>query len=157
MTSRDIIERTIDREGGYVNDPHDPGGETKYGLSKRQHPHLDIASLTRARAHEIYLTEYYAPSGASRVPAPIREVYFDMVVHMGQRRAIKVLQEAARDGGADIRVDGILGPRTLAAAKDIEPWRLRGARVKFYAKLVLRRPDRYDRYWYGWVRRAMEC
>ena len=49
------IPRVITNEGGYVNDPDDPGGETKYGISKRSYPALDIKNLTVEQATAIYL------------------------------------------------------------------------------------------------------
>ncbi len=58
MVFKEIVRDVIDREGGYVNHPKDPGGETKYGIAKRSHPEEDIRSLTRKRAEEIYYDEY---------------------------------------------------------------------------------------------------
>ena len=56
------IKHVLKREGGYVNDPDDPGGETKYGISKRAHPDVDIASLTPESAAEIYKDYYWLPA-----------------------------------------------------------------------------------------------
>ena len=54
LNFEDAFDRLISHEGGYVNDPLDPGGETKFGISKRSYPTLDIAALTREDARAIY-------------------------------------------------------------------------------------------------------
>ena len=53
-----VLDDLIEREGGYVNDPDDPGGETKFGISKRAYPHLDIKNLTEEHAADIYYNDY---------------------------------------------------------------------------------------------------
>lgn len=70
-------------EGGYVNDPNDPGGETKFGISKRAFPHLDILSLTFDQALEIYRREYWIRSGANSMSWPINLVHFNFCVNAG--------------------------------------------------------------------------
>ena len=55
----EIIDIVLEHEGGYVNDPDDPGGETNFGIAKRSHPDVDIANLTKAGAKEIYKAEYW--------------------------------------------------------------------------------------------------
>lgn len=69
-------------EGGYVNNPADPGGETKYGLSKRANPDLDIANLTLDQAHAIYRTKYW-PQGADSWPYAEALLCFDTAVNGG--------------------------------------------------------------------------
>lgn len=85
---------TIAREGGYVNDPDDPGGETKWGISKTFHPDEDIKNLSPERAAEIYYNEYWVPSGASELPAPLCTVVFDSAVLCGVSRAREWLDES---------------------------------------------------------------
>ncbi len=55
----DIIEVVLHHEGGYVNDPKDPGGETNFGVAKRSHPDVDIKNLTKDGAKEIYKEHYW--------------------------------------------------------------------------------------------------
>ena len=55
----DIIEIVLEHEGGYVNDPDDPGGETNFGIAKRSHPDVDIANLTKEDAKIIYYQDYW--------------------------------------------------------------------------------------------------
>lgn len=74
-------------EGGYVNDPDDPGGETKYGISKRAYPHLDIKNLTKQEAHTLYLQDYWVPSRAGTYKFPLAMAVADSAVHHGVGRA----------------------------------------------------------------------
>lgn len=71
---------------GYVNDPKDPGGETKYGISKKGHPELDIKELTLAKALEIYYKDYWLLYGTG-LPFPNDVLMFDTAVNMGGRAA----------------------------------------------------------------------
>ena len=68
MKFKDLIDGVLVREGGYVDHPSDPGGETKYGIAKRSHPKEDIKNLTKERAAEIYEKDYWIPSRASSLP-----------------------------------------------------------------------------------------
>lgn len=88
---------TLSWEGGYVNNPADPGGETKYGISKRAYPKLDIANLTLEQARDIYYRDYYLPSGADALPMPLAVVHFDSAVHHGLSRAAVWLKDAGGD------------------------------------------------------------
>ncbi len=84
-------------EGGYVNDPVDRGGETKFGISRRAHPGVDIRNLTREQAAEIYRREYWDAIGADRLPPEMREVAFDAAVNQG----VPWTQRALREAGGD--------------------------------------------------------
>jgi lysozyme family protein len=81
-------------EGGYVDDPRDPGGETKYGISKRSYPDVDIKNLTREKAAEIYKRDYWAKVGGDSLPFPFDVLAFDSAVNCGPGRALKWLGEA---------------------------------------------------------------
>ena len=70
-------------EGGYVNDPSDPGGETKYGISKRSYPNVNIAGLSVDDAKAIYYRDYWVPAQCALKPAPLGLMLFDAVVNMG--------------------------------------------------------------------------
>ena len=94
-TFNKIIEVVLQHEGGYVNDPDDLGGETKYGITKRFYPDVDIKNLTKEQAKHIYHTDYWRRAKCDEVPPYLRHIYFDMVVNFGQSGAVKVLQRAA--------------------------------------------------------------
>ncbi len=92
------LERALDFvlkwEGGYVNDPKDPGGETKYGISKRAFPMLDIKDLTRGEAADIYRHEYWEKAGCDGLSWPMNMVVFDTAVNLGVGRALDMLSRS---------------------------------------------------------------
>jgi hypothetical protein len=93
----DALSFTLSWEGGYVNDPEDPGGETKWGIAKTFHPDLDIKNLTPAEAARIYYEEYWEPSWCDMLPAPLSTVMFDTAVLCGPGRAKQFLRESKGD------------------------------------------------------------
>jgi len=150
----DIIEEVLKHEGGYVNDPDDAGGETNFGIAKKFNPDVDIKNLTKEGAKKIYYDKYWVPSKAAQVPNRLKHIYFDMVVNFGQRGAVKVLQQAAVNANAPIKVDGMIGPNTLGSLKKVEPDRVRAFRVLRFANLVIKKPTQ-EKFWFGWFRRAI--
>jgi lysozyme family protein len=101
----------ISAEGGYVNDPHDPGGETKYGISKRAYPFVDIPNLTLDQAKDIYQKTWDSIHG-DELPYPLNTLVFDCAVNQGRGAAVQALQRVL---GVD--VDGMVGPETVKAAQ----------------------------------------
>lgn len=99
-------------EGGYVNDPHDTGGETNMGISKRAYPHEDIKGMTRARAAEIYRRDYWDAVRGDDLPFGLDLCAFDGAVNSGVSRGAKWVQQAL-----GVEADGKIGPATLAAAR----------------------------------------
>ncbi|MGD9918591.1 MAG: glycoside hydrolase family 108 protein [Paenirhodobacter sp.] len=100
-------------EGGYVNDPRDPGGETKFGISKRSYPKVNIKALTRDDAIAIYKRDYWDAMRCDDLPPKIAVVMFDCAINQGAGAAPRLLQNALGNG---IVVDGIIGPKTISAA-----------------------------------------
>ena len=151
----EIIEQVLEHEGGYVNDPKDLGGETKYGITKRFYPDVDIKKLTIEQATDIYKSDYWDKNKVESLPQNLWHIYFDMCVNMGKRTAVKVLQRAANNKGKNIDVDGGLGPATIGALKGVELDRVRAFRVKYYVDLITARPEQ-EKFFLGWFRRALE-
>jgi lysozyme family protein len=111
MSQRDdAIEWVLGEEGGYSNNPDDPGGETQWGISKRAHPDLNILTLAREEAKEIYATDYWDACQCGKLPWKWAMILFDFAVRIGPVRAIKQLQEIV-----GTRVDGRMGPLTVTA------------------------------------------
>lgn len=102
------FDRLLGHEGGLVDNPNDPGGLTRYGISKRSYPHLDIRNLTRDDCKAIYLRDFWAPLGDAH-PA-IKFQAFDFAVNSGIQTSIRKPQAAV--GVAD---DGHWGPVSEAA------------------------------------------
>ena len=151
----DIIKVVLKHEGGYVNDPVDPGGETNFGIAKRSHPDVDIKNLTEEGAKEIYYQDYWMKNRVPQLPDNLKHIYFDMCVNQGRGRAVKILQQAANAKGANLKVDGGLGPKTISALNGVELDRVRAYRIKYYADLVTRKPD-LEKFYFGWFRRGLE-
>lgn len=105
------FDRLIGIEGGYVNDPADPGGETKFGISKRSYPNVDIKALTRDQAAQIYRADFWDRIHADELADGVAFQAFDFAVNSGIETAVRALQRAI--GVAD---DGHWGPHTRAAA-----------------------------------------
>ena len=155
-TFEEIIKIVLEHEGGYVNNPHDTGGETKYGIAKRWYPNIDIKNLTKEQAKKIYHQDYWRPAKCDSVPSKLRHIYFDMCVNFGRKGAVKVLQRAANSKLRNkIDVDGGIGPATLKAIQNLSTDRVRAYRVLRFANIVIEKPKQ-EKFWLGWFRRALE-
>ena len=96
MNFDQAFDLVIGHEGGYVNDPRDPGLETNWGISKRSYPNLDIKSLTLEQAQAIYRRDYWQQASCDRMQPKIAVAVFDSAVHHGPKTAIKLLQRALK-------------------------------------------------------------
>jgi len=105
-----IMAMVIGHEGGYVNDPRDPGGETNWGISKRSYPKVDIRNLTRKEALAIYDRDYWVPTKCDDLPSGVDYAVFDAAINSGVRRSIQWLQDTV-----GVEADGKIGPITLSA------------------------------------------
>jgi lysozyme family protein len=83
MKFEEAVQFILLKEGGYVNDPNDPGGETNFGISKRAYPNEDIKNMTKERAIEIYRKDYWNELNLDNVTFPMKLVMFDTAVNMG--------------------------------------------------------------------------
>ena len=181
QTVRAIAEEIVQREGGYVDDPDDPGGATKFGVTIHTMRRLgldltgdgqvnarDVRALTRAHAVEIFLKHYYQRPGIAGLPGALQASVFDMYVNAGAN-AVRILQNLLRQMGQAVSVDGVIGPQTLAAAQaaaEKAPEHIADAygiaRRNYYFRLADRRPKsrKYARTRAGgkggWIRRAEE-
>ncbi len=143
----DAFASLIGREGGYVNDPRDAGGETKFGISKRSYPQLDIAALTLDQARAIYRRDYWDRMHADGLPAQLVMQVFDGAVNSGIETSLRWLQKAA-----GVVQDGVIGPATLAAInsqrEDVLIRRYLGIRLEFMTQL-----STWQIYGKGWALR----
>lgn len=147
-------------EGGYVNDPDDPGGATNKGITQRvydewrqrqgQQPQ-DVRRIDDAEVHTIYEADYWLPPRCDLLQRQLDLVQFDTAVNMGVGRAVRLLQDAL---GCD--VDGDFGPRTRTAADGCDPGTTIMAccdrRESYYRMLAERRP-RMKKFLKGWLNR----
>ena len=147
MNFEQAFERLIGHEGGYVNNPADPGGETNFGISKRSYPMENIRGMTLARAKALYLRDYWGPAGCDAVPDGLKFDLFDMAVNSGVTTAIRTLQNSV--GAA---ADGIIGPRTLQAINSMPAPRL-VARFNGWRLAFMANTPQWDTFGRGWARR----
>lgn len=90
------FDRLMGNEGGYVNDPDDPGGETNWGISKRSYPHLDIKNLTREDAKQIYFRDFWQKINGGLIDKRVAFQVFDFAVNSGPARAVTFFNAAAK-------------------------------------------------------------
>ena len=178
---REIAEEIVVREGGFVNDPDDPGGATNFGVTIHTLRRLgldtdrdgdidtrDVRALSRAQAVDIFIEHYYRRPGIDRLPEPLRASVFDMQVNAGNN-AVRILQRLLREMQQTVEVDGVIGPQTVAAAQAAAraaPEHIADAygiaRRNYYLRLADARPGlrKFARTAAGgkggWIRRAEE-
>ena len=146
------IKVVLRNEGGYVNHPDDPGGETNMGITKAQYPDLDIKNITQNQAVEIYFKDYWSPMNLLGINDPNMVLQiFDMGVNAGKRSAIKIVQRLV-----DAQEDGIIGPETLGLVNAYEGDLVdiyKQERKKYYFDLARRKPQ-MQVFLNGWMRRV---
>lgn len=174
------IKTVLKHEGGFVDDPADPGGATNFGVSIRylkQRGDLDgdgildgdldkdgdidyhdIKNMTQQQAEHIYRTGFWDKHDLDQIKEYIiAERVFDMVVNMGPRQTGKIVQRACNYFGKGLVVDGIMGPKTFAAVNSLNEDKLireiRFNHAKFYLDLIEQRPT-LAKFKNGWLRRA---
>lgn len=179
MDVRDIAREIVAREGGFVNDPDDPGGATKYGVTLATARRLgldkdddgdvdqaDIRALAPEDAVQVFLTHYYETPGIDHLPEELRASVFDMYVNAGSN-AVKILQRLLVQMGQPVAADGAIGRQTIQACNNAAaaaPEHLADAygiaRRNYYFRLADMRPAsrKYARTKSGqkggWIRRA---
>ncbi len=129
QTVTQIAQDIVAREGGYVNDPDDPGGATKYGVTIHTMRRLgldldgdgdidndDVRVLTRAHAVSIFVEHYFRRPRIDQLPQALQATVFDMYVNAGAN-AVKILQRLFVQMRISVTVDGVIGPQTINAAK----------------------------------------
>lgn len=148
------IEQVLVNEGGYVNDPDDKGGETKFGISKRAYPDVDIKNLTTDEAKAIYKKEYWDKiKGDDITDDGVAYEIFDTAVNMGVRTSSKLAQMVV-----NAYPDGFIGTKTLKHLNsvDVESFitKFKLAKIARYAYLVKKNPAN-RKFLFGWVNRVL--
>lgn len=152
LTFKEVFNRVIGHEGGYVNDPHDAGGETNWGVTKRTAQENgytgSMKMMTREQAYQIYEKAFWQRYNCDKLSPAVAFQFFDAAVNHGVGNASRMLQRAV--GVAD---DGIVGKVTLSAVEKMPIsdfiLKFNAQRIKFYTKL-----KSFPRYGAGWMNRV---
>jgi lysozyme family protein len=143
------ISIILRNEGGDVNDPDDPGGETNYGISKRAYPNLDIKNLTIEQAKAIYLRDYWNPISLDHVWNVDNALQiFDFAVNAGLRKSVRTAQQIT-----GITIDGIMGNMTLGKINTCSDFldKFKTARIDFYKSIAVGNKQKFLK---GWIKRV---
>ena len=146
-------------EGGYDNDLLDAGGETKYGISLRSYPHLDIKNLTKEQALEIYKRDFWDKNRLGEINTQaLANVIFYLIVNVGAGRGVKIVQAALNKYGRDLVIDGDLGAKTITALNTVDSIAaidsIRVQTCLFYLAIVDYKPPQI-KFLHGWIKRAI--
>lgn len=160
----DAVDRLLVDEGGYCANPADPGGATKFGISAREYPNVDIAALTREAAVAIYWRDWWLKFGFTRLPPAAAAKTFNLAVNIGPAHAVKCLQRALRACGHRVAEDGELGDLTAGAAARADAAALlaalRSEAAGYYRTMAAlargARPGGDAEFLAGWLNRAYE-
>ena len=148
----------VKNEGGYVNNSLDPGGETKYGISQRSYPNLNIRQLSLKDAEKIYFCDYWQKGKFEQIPDEnVATQLFDLSVNLGIRASTIVLQRALRSVGINVQEDGLIGSVTLSATNNANPNALLAAmksEAAGYYRLIAAKNPQQQKFLSGWLRRA---
>lgn len=146
---KNVFRDLIGIEGNYVNSPNDPGGETKYGVSKRAYPTLDIRNLTLGQAYEIYWNDFWCLLACDKMPIGLDRFVFDFAVNSGQPTVARKLQAAV-----GTLADGKVGPKTIAAVMIAQPSHV--IRTLFVERAIIfasAKPNVFQENCHGWYAR----
>lgn len=156
-------KNVINVEGGLTVDPHDKGGITKYGISKREFPHLDILNLTADQALEILRTNYWDICSLDKVNnQTIADIIFLLAVNIGVDSAVKIVQNAINhclENVFPIKVDGICGNTTIHYINTCQAlWLIDSIRLREcqYYLAIVDRDHSQEIYLRGWLHRMFE-
>lgn len=149
-------------EGGYSNSPMDLGGETKYGISKRSYPNLDIENLTVDQAIIIYTRDYWDKNSIGSIhDQTTANLIFRFIVNIGAVPAIRIVQNSLNTFVPvipSVIVDGIMGTRTIQAINNIRTIRLqdtlRVAECRYYLDFVNKNSSE-EIFFKSWISRAL--
>ena len=144
------LDEVLKHEGGHVDHPRDPGGETNLGISRRSYPNEDIRGMTRDRAAFLYRRDFWNAIRGDDLPAGLDLVAFDAAVNSGVSRGAKWLQQAL-----GVEADGKIGPATIEAAKKADA-RAAVNRALDIRMAFLRRLATFPTFGKGWTRRVEE-
>lgn len=152
------VELVLKNEGLYVNDVDDKGGETKFGISKRSYPNVDIKNLSVEKAKAIYKKDFWENQNYKNIKNPDLAIkVFDLAVNVGTSRANKLLQRSLRTANKKVEENGILDDTIIRLINDLDATDLLSAlkseAAGYYRLIVSTKPHR-AKFLKGWLNRA---
>lgn len=148
----------LQNEGVYANDHDDPGGATKYGISQRAYPALNISALTLEEAQKIYFFDYWRKGKFEQISDEnIATQLFDLSVNLGIRAMTIILQRALRSVGINVIEDGLFGSQTLSGLNNANPKILLPAiksEAAGYYRLIAAKNPQQQKFLKGWLNRT---
>jgi len=152
------INIVLTEEGGYSNNPKDPGGETKYGISKRSYPNVNIAALTIDGAKSLYYRDFWQSEPYQKINnTELATKLFSLGVNMGHTMAFTLIQRALRAVGTQVDEDGVLGDKTITAINAANApsllAALRSEAASYYRTLAAKN-NNVSIFLKGWLNRA---
>ena len=157
------VDKLIEMEGGYSDHSSDRGGKTKYGITERtakDHGYTgEMRDLTLEEAKDIYKTYWSDRFDDEDLLESVAGFFFDMRVNHGAGNAARIVQKALVKLDKDVDVDGILGPATMAALKEVGSSALDAMadeRKAFYRAIVENDPSQ-EVFLKGWLNRVEDA
>jgi lysozyme family protein len=151
------VAKTIRHEGGaaVTDDPTDKGGLTKYGISQRAYPSVDIRNLTEEDAKEIYRRDYWDKVGGNEIRSQaVAETLFDFAVNAGAKTSVRICQDVL-----DLPADGVVGGVTIRRLNEADAVHFIAAfalgKIARYVAICRKNPEQ-KKFLYGWILRALE-
>lgn len=158
MTEKTInaaLDQVATIEGGWSDDPRDPGGKTNHGVTLKFLQSIrpdatedDLRNLTKEDARGIFRSEFVDKVGIDKLPDRVQAEAIGLSINAGPARAIKALQAAA-----GVKADGKVGPQTIAALEKLSEAEIKQAVDGYYISLVEKRPDLAP-FLRGWLNRS---
>lgn len=149
MTFDKAVQFVLSQEGDFSDDPQDAGGATRWGISHRSYPELDIANLTREQAIDIYKKDFWDHCHCAELPDGLDLLVFDAAVNQGQTKAVLMLQQALK-----VTADGVIGAITIRAAQNAPNIRAEYLARRMYQYALIPQVLRFG---LGWFRRIAQA
>ena len=140
----------LEAEGVFSDHPNDPGGPSKYGISQKAYPKLNIHSLTIEQAKAIYMADYWLRNGCDKLPWWAALTLFDASVNQGPRPAARMLQQSVK-----VFQDGVIGPMSVKAVCIANPEDTMATYQMLRAYRYMDTPN-FETFGRGWFRRLMK-
>ena len=157
------IRNLLKREGGYVFDPVDPGGETNFGISKRSYPNINIKDLTQEQARAIYFRDFWITNELNKIENDeIATKILDIIVNVGSSQGFLIVSRAVRACGVKIEESAQMTPKLLLVINSFQGEKAANliaamrSELAGYYRLLARIKPPMTKFINGWLKRAYD-